>query len=85
VANDDRRWSFEVRAWHVAVMLGAQFVVLGTAYGKIVQTQDDMRKDIVRIEDQRVITKDQFDDWKMEVIARMDRLEHKLDFYQGIK
>ena len=77
--NVKRVWTLEVQAWHIVLLLAIQLIGLGIGYGKIVATQESFAKDLERIENQRVITKDEFDEWKTQVLSRMDRIENKID------
>ena len=72
-------WNLEVQAWHVLVLLAVQLLGLGVAYGKIVQAQDQQHDELQRIESQRTITKDDFDEWKTQLTDRINRIENKLD------
>jgi hypothetical protein len=78
--NGGRRgWSFEIQAWHIFLMLAVQLLGLGAAYGRITQQQEQFSKDLGRIESQRVISKDEFDEWKAQLTGRLDRMENKID------
>lgn len=78
------RITLQVSIWHVALLLVIQILALGVAYGRLSQGQDDTRKDVVRIEQQRIVSKDEFDDWKVLITERMNRMEGKIDALVGL-
>lgn len=63
--RNPKAWNLEVQAWHVLLMLATQLIFLGVAYGRIVTNQERTDGEVQRIENQRTITKDEFDEWKV--------------------
>lgn len=77
--RNPKGWNLQVQAWHVLILLAVQLVGLGVAYGRITEKQDELTRQLATMEGQRTITKDEFDDWKSQLISRMDRMENKID------
>ena len=70
---------FSVRSWHVVIVLAVQLIALGVAYGSLTERLANTTKDLQRMEDQRVVTQDDFNAWKLEFLNRLDRIENKID------
>lgn len=68
-----------VRNWHVIVLLAVQLLALAVAYGRITEQLDDTVKQLEKIEARPVVTQNEWDSWRNELISRMDRLEIKID------
>lgn len=65
-----------LRYWHVLVMLSIQLLGLGVAYGKITQNQEDMARRMGMIEQNKVVSREEFDNWRSEFRSTLDRIEH---------
>ena len=77
--NGDGDRVISVRSWQVILMLAVQLIALGIAYGSLTERLANTTRDLQRMEDQRVVTQDDFDAWKLEMMNRMDRIENKID------
>jgi hypothetical protein len=77
--NGRLSWTLQVQTWHILLLLAVQLIALGVAYGRIVANQENTAAEIQQIKNRDVVTKDDWDAWRVELITRIDRLETKID------
>lgn len=82
--GESKGFTLQVQLWHLLMLFAVHLIIIGVAYGRITQNQEDTRKDVERIESQRVVQKDEFDDFKVQMNERMNRMEGKLDALVGL-
>lgn len=64
-----------LKYWHIILLLTVQMVGLGIAYGEIKQSQDDMARRLVNLENNKLVTREEFDAWRTEFHDDLQRIE----------
>lgn len=71
-----------LKYWHVVLVLAVQLICLGAAYGRITANQDNFKEDVSRrlavIESNKVISREEFDEWRGEFEQNLRDLQHAI-------
>lgn len=67
-----------LRYWHIILMLAVQLVALGIAYGALQEGQADMLRRITNLENNKIVTRDEFDSWRSEFRDSLNRIEDEI-------
>ena len=80
--SDIQAPSVTFRFWHMMVLLIVQLLGLGlgfgVTYGRLTQQIEDLNQRIIRIEDDKLIGRDEFNAWREEMQGNLARIESEI-------
>lgn len=77
--GEQKGWTLQIQLWHVLLLLVVQLLALGAAYGRIEANQEHTDSEVKEIKSRDVVTRSDWEAWRLELIERINRLETKID------